>query len=250
MKKNIIVILFVLLVIVIIFICNKKNHINENKNNDNNENQYIQDNVKNTENDIKKDDNKLNEIINEIKSKINATANTEMYEIQEEYDGRKIIKIKDNIQIKTIIAGILKNDLPQENEIEEILKNIPQKNGIWVSDNSRNILLKILQENNLNNYKIDEQGYLYNENNTVNSEFKQIENAINSEKLYILDFSGVSYIRDEITGKIIDNPFEEMDERQVLEKYSDDKIVVLEITKNSNKRLTSNEILKEILLNI
>lgn len=246
MKKNVIFILVVLLIIVIIYICNNKSNINENINENNYEIQYIQDTTKDNE----KDDNKIKEEINEIKSKVNATANTEMYEIQEEYDGRKIIKIKDNIQIKTIIAGILKNSLPNENEIEEILKKLPQKNGIWVSNNSRNTLLKILQENNLNNYKIDEQGYLYNENNTVDFKFKQIDNAINSEKLYILDFSGVSYIRDEITGIIIENPFEQMDERQVLEKYSDDKIVILEIIKNNDKRFTSKEILQEILINI
>lgn len=238
MKKNIILVLFILLVVAII--------INIFNNKDNNKIQYIQEKAKNTQ----RDENEIKEEINEIKSKVNATADTEMYEIHEEYDGRKIIKIKNNIQTQTIIAGILKEGLPQENEIEEILKKSPQKNGIWVSNNSRNTLLKGLQDNELNNYKIDEQGYLYKEKDSMNSENKQIESAINSDKLYILDFSGVSYIRDEITGKIIKNPFEEMDERQILERYSDDKVVILEIIKNSKKKFSSKEILHEILINL
>ena len=84
-------------------------------------------------------------IVEEIKNTINATANTDMYQIDEEYDGRKIIQIKSDIQYDTVLAGILKNGCPQENEIEEILKSRPNKSGIWVTKNSQENFLNLLK---------------------------------------------------------------------------------------------------------
>ena len=62
------------------------------------------------------------ETIHEIKEEINATADTDMYQIQEEYDGRQILQIKPSIQFQTVLAGILKNAQPSENEIQDLLK--------------------------------------------------------------------------------------------------------------------------------
>lgn len=189
--------------------------------------------------------NKEEEIVSE--NEINATANISMYEIQEEYDGRKIIQIKADIQYETILAGILKNGMPKEDEISKILKNRPTKSGIWISKQSRDVFLNLLKTNNISGYEIDEDGYLYKLNNANN---QKINTAIQSNKLYIFDILGKVYQRDELSGEIIEYPFEEMEPDQILENYSINNSSIIEITTNSRGILTDKEILEEVLLNI
>ena len=115
MKKKIFIIVFFLVVIFVIFYCilgNNKSREKE-KNGDSNKN-----NLTTYENE---------EEINEIKKKVNATADTEMYQIRVEYDGRKVIQIKPSIQFETALAGALKGSKPEEFEIEEIISNKPDK---------------------------------------------------------------------------------------------------------------------------
>lgn len=196
--------------------------------------------------DIKQDVN----IINEIKNEINATADANMYQIEEEYDGRKIIQIKPNIQYDTVLSGIIKNAMPKENEIYEILKNRPNRSGIWISNQSKEKFLRLLKENDIDNFEIDNEGYLYAKEITSKEISKKIVKAINSKKLYILDISGKYYTRDELSGKIIQYPFEDMESDQILETYSSDNSLIIEITTNSRKILSNKEILEDILLNL
>ena len=95
------------------------------------------------------------ETINEIKEEINATADTDMYQIQKEYDGRQILQIKPSIQFQTVLAGILKNGQPSENEIQDLLKNKPTQEGIWIAKQSREAFLNLLKDNGMNGYTIN-----------------------------------------------------------------------------------------------
>ena len=185
--------------------------------------------------------------IEEIKNEINATADTNMYQIEQEYDGRKIIQIKPNIQYETVLAGILKNSMPKEEEIKILLENRPIKSGVWISKQSREKFIKILKDNNIKGYEIDKEGYLVRKEEINNETLKK---AINSNKLYILDISGKCYDRDDISGEIVEYPFEEMEPDQVLEIYNIENSAILEITTNSRGILSNKEILDEILLNL
>lgn len=177
-------------------------------------------------------------VINEIKSKINATGDSNIYQIEEEYDGRKILQIKPNIQFETALAGILKGEKPSKEEVQELLQNRPTKSGIWISKSSRDKFLKLLQDNGINEYRIQEDGYLsYN-------------NSIYGDKLYVIDISGTSYVRDEISGEIVEYPFEKMEPYQILDIYNNESSVILEVTTNEKGKLSNQEILKEILANI
>lgn len=182
--------------------------------------------------------------IEEIKKEVNATADTNMYHVEEEYDGRKILQIKPDIQYDTVLAGILKNGKPKE--IEEILKNRPTKSGIWVAEQCRQNFLKLLKDNNLNGYEIDKQGYLI-QNNGNND---KLNKTIKSDKLFIIDMSGKCYTRDEISGEIIEYPFEEMDPYQILEKYDNSNSSIIVVTTNSRRKISNKEIFEEILLNL
>lgn len=190
-------------------------------------------------------------VINEIKNEINATADTDMYQIEEEYDGRQILQIKPGVQFQTVLAGIIKRDKPLEEEIQGLIEKTPtQKNGIWVAESSRETFLKLLKDNEINNYAINEKGYLHEIAESNKEEAKKIKTAIESNQLYILDISGKSYTRDDLSGEIIEYPFEKMEPYQVVDTYQDNNSKILEITTNEKGKLSNQEILKDILLNL
>ena len=200
--------------------------------------------VNNTTNDeIKYDTN----IIENIKNEINSTADTNMFQVETEYDGRPIIQIKPEIQYTTVLAGIIENKKPEESEIEEILKKAPTETGVWISEQSRENFLNLLSKNNINNFSIDDNGYLKIDKTSNDNNSKQLENMINSEYLYIVDMSGTCYMRDDVSGEIIEYPFEEMGPYQLIEPFSDENNIIFVMTTNSENLMTDEEMLDGLL---
>lgn len=234
MKKKIILLLIIIcMVIVTLVIFNKINVTNKKKENE--ENSDISNNV---------------EIIENIQKDINSTANTDLFEVVTEYDGKNSIRIKPDIQFNTVLAGIIKKDIPNENEINELIKNAPTNTGIWINDNSREDFINLLESNNINSFEIDENGYLKKKNNKDNelsNKVKIINQMVNSDELYIIDMSGKCYIRDDVSGEILEYPFEEMDPYQIAEPYYNDNVIILNIISNKNNYLSNEEILEGIL---
>lgn len=196
-----------------------------------------------TNNEIKYDTN----IIENIKNEINSTADTNMFQVETEYDGRPIIQIKPEIQYTTVLAGIIENKKPEESEIEEILKKAPTETGVWISEQSRENFLNLLSKNNINNFSIDDNGYLKIDKTSNDNNSKQLENMINSEYLYIVDMSGTCYMRDDVSGEIIEYPFEEMDPYQLIEPFSDENNIIFVMTTNSENLMTDEEMLDGLL---
>ena len=99
-------------------------------------------------------------------------------------------------------------------------------------------------------YEIDSNGYLKNINDTKstqNDNDKILENAINSNKVFILDISSTCYIIDDITGEIMDFNFEKLDRYQNYEYFKDNNNCIIFITENSNKLLEEKEIIESVL---
>lgn len=92
------------------------------------------------------------EEVEKIKKEINATANTDIYRIEEEPGGRKILQVKPEIQFNVDLAGIIKNGKPEEDELNEILKKIPNSTGIWISNQSRETFLELLKNNGIRKF--------------------------------------------------------------------------------------------------
>ena len=105
----------------------------------------------------------------------------------------------------------------------------------------------MLEDNDITNFSINDEGYLYKEDTSQNDMAESIEKMINSDKTYIIDISGTCYIRDEMTGEITEYPFEQMDPYQVCEPYIYENTTILVITTNSAEKLTSEEILSSIV---
>lgn len=187
------------------------------------------------------------EEIEEIKNETGATADTNIYQVGTEYDGREMLEIKPEVQMQAVWAGIEKNDAPTEEETNSLWSSIPTETGIWISPDSRETFLTILEDNEILNFGINEEGYLYKKEKSENDMAKRIEEMINSNKIYIMDISGTCYIRDEMTGELVEYPFERMDPYQVCEPYSYENTIIIEITTNSAGKLTNQEILSAII---
>lgn len=191
-----------------------------------------------------------NTTVEELKNEIGATGHTDIYEIQQEYDGRNVITVKANIKYKAAFAGMIKKSTPKMEELDEILnKNIPKRNGIWVEKQSRDKILEIFNNDKVNSkYIIDNDGYLkIQDKNNQNDIDKKLEKIINGNRQYILDISSVCYIIDEITGEILDYNFENMDQYQTYEYFEDNNKMIIFVTQNKTNVLTDEKIFKSII---
>ena len=188
------------------------------------------------------------EEIESIKNEINSTADSNIYYVTEETDGRKILQIKPKVQFQVDLAGIMKNSKPEEKEIESLNKKAPNKAGIWISEQSRDKFIDLLNKNNIDNLSIKKDGYLKVDKTSENEIAKNLEKMIKSDKLYIINITGVAYERDYISGEIVEYPFEDMDPEQVVEFYENGNKKILEITTNKKQELLDKEILEEITL--
>ena len=178
----------------------------------------------------------------------NNNTDTKIYEIKNEYDGREILTIKPNIQYKVAIAGAIKNAKPEFSELDKLLEQSPNESGIWITEDSREKVLRILKEITKANYKIDNKGYLVQENNKNANEIdEKIKKIINEKKLYIIDIDKSAYIVDEVTGNIEEYPFEEIDPHTPFEMFETENASVYIVTENTHNILNSKFIIEEIL---
>ena len=226
MKKNILIVLLLAIVVVIVIgliFNNKKENSDQN---------ILQNEIKSDEfmNRIVSTDS--NEI-NAIKNEINATGQTDIYQIEEEYDGRKIIQVKPDVQYQVALAGIIKNGIPAEDEINTILEQAPNSSGMWISESSREKFMELLNSNNIVDFEITNEGYLKcNKQENLTEQEEKLKDMAESDKLYVIDVSGKTYQRDYISGEVIEYPFEEMDPYQVLEPYEIENSIILGVTSN------------------
>lgn len=106
-----------------------------------------------------------------------------------------------------LTAGILSHNV-NENNVEEILKNKPMKNGIWIEENSRAKFLEFLNRHTIYTYSVNNEGYLtcdyiMKDNPELDMYEKmetevdiEIKNVLNKNVLVIIDMSGTYFIYD------------------------------------------------------
>lgn len=242
MKKNILIVLLLVIVVVIaiVFIFNNKK--------ENSDQNILQNEIQSDEFVNRMVSTDANEI-NAIKNEINATGETDIYQIEEEYDGRKIIQVKPDIQYQVALAGIIKNGIPAEDEINTILEQAPTSSGMWISESSREKFMELLNSNNIVDFEITNEGYLKcNKQENLTEQEEKLKNLAESNKLYVIDMSGKTYQRDYISGEVIEYPFEEMDPYQVIEPYEIENAIILGVTSNKENRLSNEEILNTIVV--
>lgn len=250
-KKNYIIIglvvIVVILIVALVIFFSRKNNEDGNNMVMVSENNVTNENTENNTSIVDQDTSNQNVVeIENMKNEINATGNTDIYYVDEEYDGRKILQVKPDVQFDVDLAGIIKNTMPEENEISELVGKAPTDNGIWISEQSRESFSDLLKNNNINDFTIYDDGYLQINNSENNDMANKLVNMINSNNLYIINITGIAYERDYISGEITEYPFEDMDPTQAVEPYQKDNKIILEVTTNKMKELTESEILDAI----
>lgn len=189
-----------------------------------------------------------NASIEELKQEYKMTGDTELYEIQTEYDGRKVLAIKADENYKVAFVGLIKKSKPDLNKSTEIFEqNHPNKKGIWIEAESRERILNYLNNTLKSTYMIDEDGYLNISNLQESKNDDIINSLINGEKQYILSINSTTYYIDALTGEVIDNPYEEFDEAQTYSYFEDGNKMIIFIPENKDKHLSNEEIFESII---
>ena len=247
-KKKILVIVLIFILILVIGIIVITNNLNKEKEGNTNNTNTANLEVPDVEIDKNQVDYNNNATVNELKDFTGASGDTELYEVTTEYDGRQVLKIKDNKQYDVAIAGIIKQEKPEFSEIEELKKNAPKKPGIWVSEKSRTNFLNLLNNQTNSKYKFNEEGYLEIEDkSSQNNIYKKLESLISGSKLFAIDISGTDYTIDSVTGEIVENPFEQLDPYQAFDYVANDNSYIIIVTTNKEKSLSNKEILNSII---
>ena len=189
-----------------------------------------------------------NKTVEELMQDVNATADSEIYEIQTEYDGREVLVVKPSLQFSVAFAGTIKSDLTSIQEAQTITEqNLPQNTGIYIGNSENNVLEYINTYTNCQ-YGVSENGFLMIKENQENNDIdNRIQNIINGDNLYIVCCDGQMKMIDNITGEIIDYEFEKMDPYQVYEYLQDENRLFIELTTNKENRLTREEIFMSFL---
>ena len=186
--------------------------------------------------------------VDELKEEYGMSGTDDLYDVQTEYDGRQVLKVKATENFKVAFAGLVngtKNSIENSSEIFE--NEYPTENGIWIEKNSREKIEKYLNENMKSKYKISEKGYLTIFEKKSSKEDNEIEKIINGNKQYLIGISGTNYYIDALTGEAVDNPFEELDKYQTYAYCQDEDKMVIFITENKSKALENSEIFESVL---
>ena len=112
---------------------------------------------------------------------------------------------------------------------------------------SREKILNYLNNVLNSTYQIDEEGYLSISNMQKSTNDNIINTLINGDKQYILGISSTTYYIDALTGEVIDNPYEEMDEAQTYSYFEDENRMMIYIPENKDKHLSNQEIFESII---
>ena len=194
---------------------------------------------------------KENSTLEQLKEEYKITGDNDLYQVETESDGRKVVNVKPLINYKVAFAGMIKNTMPNFKEIDEIYeKNHPTQKGIWINSKDREKIGRYLKNNSKlkAKYKINEEGYLkIEEISNLSNIDEAIKNLINGDKLYILNISSNCYMLDVVTGEIVENRYNDLEEKQTYEYFETEDKMIIFISENAESKLTSDEIFDSLI---
>lgn len=149
-------------------------------------------------------------------------------------------------KMKTIIYGILKctgqiDEEYNEEKVNEVLKQIKLKNGIYISGKARDNILELINNITGVEYKVDADGYLISNNNDSNNEISQnIDKLIAGDKCIILDYNIYYYC---LLGNSVCTF--SIEPSEYMEKFEDDNTIIMIL--NSKKYEEEYESKKDLV---
>ncbi len=201
-----------------------------------------------TEQDTFKNTNSSADKIEELKKSVNATADSNIYNVAIDNDGREILAVKNDALFEVAYAGIENDNIETIEEAKNIFEeNLPTKTGIYLKNESNKFLEYINQFCDCE-YKV-ENGYLVIKTENSKNEFDiLLEKIINGEKTYFIFCDGEIKNIDNITGKLMNYDFENIDPYQIYEYVEDNNKVIIEVTTNKKGKLKPQKIFETVML--
>lgn len=252
MKKRKLVITIAIIFIIISIFCIARYIIVNNKNEIQNKENNQTENWDNQYSEVDKNDINYNNTadVDKLKEQMGLTAPSDIYEISEEFDGRKTLNVKAEILYKTAFAGIVNQEKPEMENLDKVFETkYPTRSGIWISERAREKIVKILNENLQTKYSVDTDGYLnIADNSKQNEKDKKIEQIIKSNKKIILDICDFDYEVDNVSGEIVEYPFSQLGDTIDIVNNNEDKILVISESKIEN--VSNNDIIENLIDNI
>ncbi len=252
MKKRKLVITIAIIFIIISIFCIARYIIVNNKNEIQNKENNQTENWDNQYSEVDKNDINYNNTddVEKLKEQMGLTAPSDIYEISEEFDGRKTLNVKAEILYKTAFVGIVNQEKPEMENLDKVFETkYPTRSGIWISERAKEKIVKILNENLQTKYSVDTDGYLnIADNSKQNEKDKKIEQIIKSNKKIILDICDFDYEVDNVSGEIVEYPFSQLGDTIDIVNNNEDKILVISESKMEN--VSNNDIIENLIDNI
>ena len=152
------------------------------------------------------------EPISELKNEIGVTGDEQLYEVVDLGNNEQTLAVKENVKFKTSLAGMIKNSKPEMQEIDNIVSNFKFRDkGIYINKKSRERFLGLISK-------------------FTNSQY----------------FAPLCYIVDDVTGEVVDYPFEMMDPFQACQIYAQGKKKIMFVTTNVKQKLNEEDIFNEM----
>lgn len=187
--------------------------------------------------------------VGELKNETGLTGDDSIYQIDTEFDGRKVLNIKADIQYKVALAGVLQKDMPNYNDVDNVIQEaLLTKNGIWVEESSREKFMNLLKTITESEYEISNDGFLNIINKENQNEYdKKIEKIINGEAQYIMQIADKYYELDTVTGEVVEYPYQRLDPYQTYDVVEDSNNRIYFLNTNSDNKISNEDIIKDVI---
>lgn len=171
-------------------------------------------------------------------------------ELAEKYISATMQMLNDlgNTQKPFSLRKMSEEEKIQEKDTQKIMEEAPSESGMYITETSRTKFKEILEKCDINAFVVNENGYLEENGEQIKNELEQeLKEVITNGKRYIIDVSDICYIRDEVSNKIVEYPFVEMEPLQICEPFEKENTVLLFINTNKENKIEPQEIIKTIL---
>ncbi len=252
-KKNILIIIIAVIFAiscVMLLLYYKSKQSNEEENTELNEisESVIQDYLNTKKNSVMY---KNEASLEELKKEYKIIGEDDLYCIETESDGRKVINVKPNINYKVAFCGMMNGEMPELKEIDKIYETkAPTQNGIWINLADRKKIVNYLNNNSKlkAKYEVDQEGYLkITKTEDLSSADEVIRKIIEGNKQYILSISSKCYMVDVVTGEIVENRYNDLEEYQTYEYFEDENKMIIFISENLENKMTNDEIFDSLI---
>ena len=159
--------------------------------------------------------------------------------------------ITEQEQFNIAFAGLIKNDIPSDEEVKQYQMQQPTKSGVWIEEKSKEKILNMINGITNLKYETDKNNYLKikqeQEENEKNEYDIFIQKLINSDELFILSKTGKLYFKDIVSKELTVDLYEDLDSYQTYNYIKYENKTIIDMTTNEKNHLDNKEIMNSLI---